>query len=72
MIKKNTEIIFEGDKNKKFENLEGGIPLSKGEILHFHEGANIVTYEVKDKAIDCFFEGEDQIVNIIYVLKRKG
>ncbi len=70
MIKKNTKIVFEDEKNKKFGNLEGGIPLSKGEVIHFHEGSKVVVYEVKNKGIDCFFEGEDQVVNITYTLKK--
>jgi hypothetical protein len=27
-------------------------------------------YKVKDKLIDCLLDGEDQIVNITYVLKK--
>jgi len=72
MIKKNTKIIFEGEGNNKLDALQGGIPLSKGEIISVHEGQKTVKYEVKDKTIDCNFEGEDQIVNITYVLKRKN
>ncbi len=41
MIKKNTKIIFEGEKGKKIEYLEGGIPLSKGEIITIHEDLKI-------------------------------
>ncbi len=70
MIKKNTKIVFEGEKNKKLGALEGGIPLSKGETIQFHEGSKVGVYEVKNKVIDCFFEGEDQIVNITYTLKK--
>jgi hypothetical protein len=68
MIKKNTKIIIEEEENKQLEALQGGIPLSKGEIINIHEGNKIVRYKVKDKLIDCFLEGEDQIVNIVYVL----
>ena len=71
VIKKNTKIIFEGEGNNKLGALEGGIPLSKGEIINIHEGSKVLVYEVKDKLIDCFLEGEDQIVNITYKLKKK-
>jgi len=70
MIKKNTKIIIEGEENKQLEALQGGIPLSKGEIINIHEGNKIVSYKVKDKSIDCFLESEDQIVNITYILKK--
>ena len=59
-----------GKENKKLESLQGGIPLSEGEILNIHEGEKITLYKVIKKSIDCFFEGEDQIVNITYTLKK--
>ncbi len=71
MIKKNTKVIFEDGENKSEEDMVGGIPLSKGEILHVHKGEEIVDYEVTDKIIDCFLEGEDQIVDITYVVRKK-
>lgn len=71
MIKKNTKIVFEGEKNKKFEALEGGMPLSKGEIIHIHQDNKVVDYEVIDKLIECFLEGKNQIVNITYTLRKK-
>jgi len=71
MIKKNTKIIFEDGENKRSEEMIGGMPLSKGEIIHVHEGSTIFDYEVKDKIIDCFIEGNDQIVNVTYVLRKK-
>lgn len=72
MIKKNTKMVFEGEKNAKLEALQGGIPLSKGEIISIHEGEKVTKYEVKDKQIDCFMEKDDQIVNITYTLKKKN
>ncbi|MDP3882335.1 MAG: hypothetical protein Q8Q31_05655 [Nanoarchaeota archaeon] len=68
MIKKNTQIIFEGEKIEDIEALEGGIPLSIGEIINIHQGDNIIQFMVKDKKVDCFLEGKDQVVNIIYKL----
>lgn len=56
MIKKNTKIIFEDGKE---EQMDGGMPLTKGEIIHFHKKDKIIDYEVKDKIIDCFPEGKD-------------
>lgn len=70
MIKKNTKIILEGENSSKFEALQGGIPLSKGENIILHEGGKKICYSVKKKEIECFFEGEDQIVNITYTLKK--
>ena len=73
MIKKNTKIIFEDGGEKTTDDLIGGIPLSKGEIVHLHnENSDEVTdYEVADKKIDCIIKGEDRIVNIVYILRRK-
>ena len=70
MIKKNTKIIIEGGENKKFESLQGGVPLSKGEIINMHEGSKVIKYEVKTKSVDCFLEGDDLIVNITYALNK--
>jgi hypothetical protein len=70
MIKKNTKIIIEGEKDKKFEALQGGIPLSKGEIIKIHNNSKVISYKVKDKSIDCFLDNDDQIVNITYILKK--
>lgn len=70
MIKKNTTVIFQDGKNKKTEELVGGMPLSKGEVVHVHdENSKITDYEVVEKKIDCFLEGQDQRVNITYILK---
>ena len=71
MIKKNTKIVIEGEDSKRFEALEGGIPLSKGEVISLHEGNKIIKYEVKDKTVECFLNKEDQIVNITYTLIKK-
>ena len=71
MIKKNTKVVFQDGKDKRTDELMGGMPLSKGEIVHVHEGDKTTDYEVFDKIIDCFLKGEDQIVNITYVLKKK-
>ncbi|MBS3155922.1 hypothetical protein J4413_01665 [Candidatus Woesearchaeota archaeon] len=68
MIKKNTKVIFEDGKE---EQMDGGMPLTKGETIHMHKGNKIVDYEVKDKIIDCFLDEKDQVVNITYVLKKK-
>lgn len=70
MIKKNTKIIFEGNKESS-EELAGGIPLSKGDVVKIHKSGKKVEYIVKDKQIECFMDGEDQEVNITYTLKKK-
>ncbi len=71
MIRKRTKVVFVGEKNVKLEALEGGIPLSKGEVLTIHENSKIYHYVVIDKQIECFLETGDQIVNITYILKKK-
>jgi hypothetical protein len=68
MIKKNTKIVFEDGKE---EELDGGMPLTKGEVIHFHKSGKVIDYVVNDKIIDFFMDGKDQIVNITYVLKKK-
>jgi len=70
MIKKNTKIIFDDNSAASGDELAGGMPLSKGDIVHIHRGEQEIDYEVVDKTIDCFMGGEDQIVNIIYKLKK--
>jgi len=71
MIKKNTKVIFEEGNNRKEEDMVGGIPLSKGEIIKVHNSKDIEEWIVKDKIIDCFLNGEDQTVDITYILKKK-
>jgi hypothetical protein len=72
MIKKNTKVIFEGEGDKKSEEMIGGIPLSKGEIVTIHEGGADILYDVVNKKVDCYLDSGDQIVNITYTLKRKS
>lgn len=71
MIKKNTKVIFEDGENKRSEDMVGGMPLSKGEIIKVHKDDEVILYEVVDKIIDAFLDGEDQNVNITYIIKRK-
>lgn len=71
MIKKNTKVIFEDGENKRSEDMVGGIPLSKGEIIKVHEGDTVVSYEVVDKIVDCFLDDKDQVVDITYIVRRK-
>ena len=72
MIKKNTKVIFEDGDTDSSDELVGGMPLSKGDIVHVHrDDEGVVDYEVIDKIIDCFMGGEDQIVNITYKMKKK-
>jgi hypothetical protein len=49
------------------------MPLSKGELVHIHneKTKEVTDYKVKDKIIDCFLKGNDQLVEITYVLKKK-
>ncbi len=71
MIQKNTKVVFEDGENKKSENMVGGIPLSKGEIIKVHEGDKIIQYEVVDKIVDCFLNGDDQTVDITYIVRAR-
>jgi hypothetical protein len=70
MIRKNTKVVFEDGGSRRTEDLAGGIPLSKGEIVNIHSTGKTIKYEVVDKTVDCFLEGKDQEVNIIYVLRK--
>jgi hypothetical protein len=71
MIKKNTKIIIEDEKGNSSEWL-GGLPLSVGEIIHLHSGKTnpAIDYKVTDKTVDCYLEGEDQVVDIVYKIKK--
>lgn|GEM_PF-696956 len=71
MIKKTTKVVFEDGENQKSEEMVGGIPLSKGEIIRVHEGETVVNYEVVEKIIDAFLDSGDQVVNINYKVKKR-
>jgi hypothetical protein len=75
MIRKSTRMVFQDGNGQKTEEMAGGVPLSKGEMVRVHKGGGktgkAIVYEVADKAVDCFLKGRDQTVNITYVLKRK-
>jgi hypothetical protein len=72
MIKKNTKVIFENGDSNSSDELIGGMPLSKGDIVHVHRNnEDAIDYEVVDKTVDCFLGGEDQTVNITYKLRKK-
>ena len=68
MIKKNTRMIFEEEGNNK--ELQGGIPLSKGEIVNVYEGGKKNSFEVVEKKIDFNLDGDDQTADITYRLKK--
>lgn len=71
MIKKNTKVIFEDGDNKTTDEMIGGIPLSKGEMITVHKDGKAFQYEVADKVVDCYYEDQDQIVDITYIIKKK-
>ena len=73
MIKKTTNIVFQDNIGEKTEEMLGGIPLTKGELVHVHNKLDDShsDYEVIDKIIDCELNGKEQKVNIKYVLKKK-
>jgi hypothetical protein len=68
LIKKNTKVIIEGEGELDWA---GGMPLAKGEDFTVHEGGKTTIYLVSDKKVDCFVEGDEQIVNVVYTLRRK-
>jgi actin-like ATPase involved in cell morphogenesis len=68
MIKKNTKVIFANGEEQ--EELVGGIPLSKGEIVHLHRNGITTDYQVVEKMVDCYMDGEDQTVDITYTLQK--
>jgi len=67
--KKKTRIIFEDKDSRKEDELQVGIPLSKGEIVHVDDSGKIVDYEVADKTVNYILK--DEVLEITYVLKRK-
>ena len=69
MIKKNTKVVFKDGINEKTEDMVGGIPLSKGEIVRIHEAESVREYIVTEKIIDCYLNGEDQTVDITYIVQ---
>ena len=71
MIKKSTKIIFEDQERRSSEELIGGIPLSKGELVKVHKNGKTVEYIVHKKEVDCFMEEKDQRVNTVYRLRKK-
>jgi len=71
MIKKTTKVILDGANDSRFENLGGGMPLSKGEIVHFKEAGKTIDYLVSDKRTEIEFQGEDLMVTTTYTLKKK-
>jgi len=70
MIKKNTKVIFIDGGNERSGEMVGGIPLSKGETIKVHQNGEIIKYEVTAKDIECFFENDDQVVNITYTVRK--
>lgn len=70
MIKKNTKVIFQEGENKKEEDMIGGIPLSKGEIIKVHKKEAVIDYKVIEKNIDAYLDGDDQVVNITYIVSK--
>ena len=71
MIKKNTKVILDGATDSRFDNLGGGMPLSKGEIINFKENGKVIDYFVLDKKTEIEFAGEDLMVTTTYTLKKK-
>lgn len=73
MIKKNTKVIFLDGNEQKEDEMIGGMPLSVGEIVRVHSKDSIkaADYEVVEKTIDYYLDEPDQMVDIIYSLKRK-
>ena len=71
MIKKTTKVIFEGEEQNSASEQIGGMPLTKGEIVHIHRNGQVLNYVVTEKTIDYFDEAEDKLVSIAYTLKKQ-
>ena len=69
-IKKNTTFIFEDDP-KKSGDFIGGLPLSVGEEITITENKETITYLITDKKITANLDGEDEMVDDIYTVKKK-
>ncbi|MFA5051613.1 MAG: hypothetical protein WC544_00950 [Patescibacteria group bacterium] len=72
MIKKTTKVVFKDGGTDTTEEMIGGMPLSKGEFINVHKDGKVLVYEVADKTVDCYFENNDQHVNITYTIKRNN
>ena len=73
MVKENTEITLQDGNTKQILNFSGGVPLSKGDIVNFHADNSdaSVQYEVVDKTIDYYVQGEENVMNITYLLVKR-
>ncbi len=72
MIKKNTTAIFRDGELKGTHDWKGGMPLTKGEILkvHLKDPERTIEYVLDQKTMDCFVDGEDQMVEVVYHFKK--
>ena len=69
MIKKNTKAVFvDGDYKGEYD-WQGGIPLSKGEIMSVKINGKLLNYKLTKKEVSCDAENEDQMVKVIYEFK---
>lgn len=67
MIKKSTKATFiDGDFKGEYD-WRGGIPLSEGEVMNVKINNKLLKYKLIKKEINCDAEGEDQIVDVLYV-----
>jgi hypothetical protein len=71
MIKKFTKVFLDGLTDSRFESLGGGMPLSKGETVHFKEKGKTIDYFVAEKKTEIEFVGEELNVATTYWLKKK-
>ena len=69
-IKKNTKFIFEDTPDKNGDFI-GGLPLSVGEELTITENGETITYLIINKKITANLDGEDEMVDVIYTVKKK-
>ena len=70
MIKKNTQAIFLDGEYKGEYDWKGGIPLSEGEVMKVHLKDKILSYKLENKSVDCFDEGDDQAVMVVYQFRE--
>ncbi len=66
MIKKNTKAVFLNGDFKGEYDWQGGIPLSKGEVMVVKLKGKVLQYTLRKKEVICTVDGLDQSVDVLY------
>ena len=72
MVKKKTKLIFEDEEGTTTKDMVDDVLLSKGDIFQAkqQDSGEIVSYQVVDKKVERIKEGEDEVVETTYTLKK--